>query len=170
MNKISESDVPKVCYFIPCNKPYGISYGHWTVKWWRWAKSVPKQINPVIDETGKYAHMQQGGPVWYLAGTFGKDTIPHRTCEIPAEKAILFPVINYEMNPLERPELASRDDLIAHVIQDIDDIVTRDAIVDETRIPAYRVRSEPLIFSITFNSESSQVKQHTQSPMGTGFF
>ncbi|MDP9287096.1 MAG: hypothetical protein M3P08_02730 [Thermoproteota archaeon] len=155
MNKIARSDVPKVGYFISYDKPYDISYGHWTVKWWRWAKSIPNQVNPVIDETGKHAHVQQEGPVWYLAGTFGKNKIPHRTCEIPSEKAILFPVINYEMNPLERPELASKTDLISHVIQDIDDILIRYAIVDGIRIPVYRVRSEPLIFSIAINSEYS---------------
>jgi hypothetical protein len=157
MDKIARSDIPKVEYFIPYNKPYGISYGHWTVKWWRWAKSIPKSsiINPVIDETGKYAHVRQEGPVWYLAGTFGENKIPHRTCEIPSEKAILFPVINYEMNPLERPELAGKADLISHVIQDIDDILIRYAIIDGIRIPVYRVKSKPLIFSIAINSEYS---------------
>lgn len=28
------------------SKPYGISYAEWTSKWWKWAYSVPKNINP----------------------------------------------------------------------------------------------------------------------------
>jgi hypothetical protein len=146
----------KIDYFSSDDKPYGISYGHWTVKWWQWAKSTRKEINPVIDENGKYAHINQEGPVWYLAGTFGENKIPHRVCQIPYGVAILFPVINYEMNPLEKPELIKQDDLISHVIQDIDDIIIRYAIVDGIRLPVCRVRSDPLIFSLTINKESDK--------------
>jgi hypothetical protein len=149
------SDFQKIDYFSDHDRPYGISYGQWTVRWWQWAKSAPKEINPVIDETGKYAHINQQGPVWYLAGTFGENKIPHRTCKIPADIAVLFPVINYEMNPLEKPELAKQADLISHVIQDIDDIIIRYAIVDEMRIPVYRIKSDPLVFSLTINSENN---------------
>jgi len=36
------------------SKPYGISYSNWTSKWWQWAYSIPQNINPAYDNTGKY--------------------------------------------------------------------------------------------------------------------
>jgi hypothetical protein len=33
------------------SKPYGISYAEWASKWWQWAYSVPKNINPAYDNT-----------------------------------------------------------------------------------------------------------------------
>jgi hypothetical protein len=151
----SEGYFKKINYFRPEDKPYGLSYGQWTVKWWQWAKLAPMRINPVIDKTGRYAHVNQQGPVWFLAGTFGENNLPHRSCTLPHGKAILFPVINYEMNPLEKPELANGPDLIHHVINDIDDIVVRYAIVDGTTVPVYRIRSDPLIFSLKISDENN---------------
>jgi hypothetical protein len=151
----SEDCDNKINYFRPAENPYGLSYGQWTVKWWQWAKSCPITINPVIDKTGKYAHVNQQGPVWFLAGTFVEKNIAHRTCTVPDGKAILFPVINYEMNPLEMPELVSGSDLIQHVTNDIDDIVVKDAIVDGTSVPVYRIKSDPLIFSLKISDENN---------------
>ena len=31
------------------SKPYGLTYGEWTAKWWQWALSIPKDINPAGD-------------------------------------------------------------------------------------------------------------------------
>src|SRR6478609_9348552 len=57
---------------FPLNsKPYGSTYGEWTAKWWQWALSIPKDINPGGDTSGKYCALKQSGPVWYLSGTFG---------------------------------------------------------------------------------------------------
>jgi hypothetical protein len=151
----SERYFRKIDYFRPDDKPYRLSYGQWTVRWWQWAKLAPVRINPVIDKTGMYAHVNQQGPVWFLAGTFGENTLPHRSCILPYGKAILFPVINYEMNPLEKPELANGSDLIHHVIDDIDDIVVRYAIVDGTTVPVYRIKSDPLIFSLIISDENN---------------
>jgi hypothetical protein len=61
------------------------------------------------------------------------------------------------MNPLEKPELREQTDLISHVIQDIDDIIIRYAIVDSIRVPVYRIRSDPLIFSLTINKETDNM-------------
>ena len=42
-------------FFTPEEKPYGLTYGQWTVKWWQWAHVAPKSVNPLLDDTGKYA-------------------------------------------------------------------------------------------------------------------
>jgi hypothetical protein len=136
-------------YFTKRQKPYGNSFGEWTVKWWQWAVSSPIGVNPIVDETGRYANMNQSGPVWFLAGTPGENKIPVRKCVVPLGKAILFPVINYEINQLEDPDLRTEDALIKNVVDDINDIINKEAIVDGIRIPTYRVQSSPKVFSLT---------------------
>ena len=91
------------------SKPYGLTYNEWTARWWQWAISIPKDINPVGDETGKYCGQGQEGPVWFLAGTFGGSA--ERSCTIPAGKAILFAPINVECSYAEFPDLRTESDL-----------------------------------------------------------
>lgn len=97
--------------FTTDSKPYGVSYGEWTARWWQWALSIPKDVNPVGDETGKYCGQGQEGPVWFLAGTFGGEM--ERACTIPAGKAILFSPINVECSYAEFPDLKTESDLRA---------------------------------------------------------
>jgi hypothetical protein len=89
---------PKVEYFGTDDRPYGKTYGQWTVKWWQWALSIPKPISPILDETGKNAHIgQPEKDVWFLAGTFASEDStkePHRVITVPSGRAILFPIIN----------------------------------------------------------------------------
>jgi hypothetical protein len=56
--------------FQPDSKPYGLTYGDWTARWWQWAYSIPKDTNPAYDDTGKYCAEGQYGPVWFLTGTY----------------------------------------------------------------------------------------------------
>ena len=79
-------------FFTPDERPYGLTYGQWTVKWWQWLLGIPKESNPAIDDTGNNASANQYDPyVWFLAGTFVGAKVPHRVCNIPAERAIFFP-------------------------------------------------------------------------------
>jgi hypothetical protein len=135
-------------YFTPESGAHGLSYGQWTAKWWQWLISIASEVNPALDEIGNYAGMNQNDPnVWFLAGTLGGKAV-ERNSIVPAGKSILFPVINYEMNPLEKPELETKIDLIKHVKEDIDDILNLEAIIDGQRIPIFRVQSEPELFTL----------------------
>src|SRR6476659_4355633 len=51
------------------SKPYGLSYGEWTAKWWQWLYSIQREVNPANDDTGKNCAQDQSGPVWFLAGS-----------------------------------------------------------------------------------------------------
>jgi len=104
------------------SSPYGLTYGQWTAKWWNWLVSFPdnqenKSLtqNPGQDTSGKSCTLGQTGPVWFLAGSTGK-LGPHivRTCTIPAGKAILFPVVNYECSNLENPGSDLKECAVAH--------------------------------------------------------
>lgn len=61
--------------------------------WWQWAASMPSSESPVRDTVGIHCGVNQAGPVWFLAGGYGSSKI-HRTCDIPSDKYIFFPVIN----------------------------------------------------------------------------
>jgi hypothetical protein len=76
----------------PNSKPYGLSYGEWGAEWWKWAIGIPLEENPLLDETGESADVDQAGPVWFLAGNFGGAT--ERTITVPVGKALFFPIIN----------------------------------------------------------------------------
>ena len=65
-------------------KPYGLTYGDWTAKFWQWLHSIPKPDNPAADPTGKNCALKQIGPVWFLPGTFGGTN--ERTCTVPGTR------------------------------------------------------------------------------------
>src|SRR5687768_10479356 len=81
------------------SKPFGRTYAEWTARWWQWVLSIAKSENPLVDENGKNYANNQSGPVWFLIGTLKGHA--DRSCIIPADKAILFPVINVEASVAE---------------------------------------------------------------------
>jgi len=131
------------------DKPYGITYAQWTAKWWQWSLSIPKEINPAGDTTGKNCMQNQNGPVWFLAGTFGGQA--ERSCTLPAGKAILFAPINAECSYAEYTNLKSESELrtCAKTIQDKTTQI--DVTIDGVKIQnldKYRIQSP--LFSVTF--------------------
>jgi hypothetical protein len=64
-----------------------------TADWWQWALSIPKSINPLLDQTGENCMVGQRDVVWFLAGTFfgGSAT---RACSVPEDKTLFFPITN----------------------------------------------------------------------------
>src|SRR5262245_53465086 len=75
----------------PGTKPYGLTYGEWSAKWWQWVLSIPLNSNPMSDETGVNCGLKQEGSVWFLAGTSGGQA--ERSCTIPSSKSVFFPVL-----------------------------------------------------------------------------
>jgi hypothetical protein len=133
--------------FAVDSKAYGLTYGQWTAKWWQWAYSIPKDVNPIVDTSGKNCMEGQAGSVWLLAGTTGGPA--ERTCTIPAGKAILFPIINAECSYAEYPALTSDPQLRSCAVTQ-NDHVTLAASVDGVKIQGlqkYRVQSP--LFSIS---------------------
>jgi hypothetical protein len=78
----------------PTSQPYGMTYGEWAAAWWQWAMGIPAAENPVLDETGEFAHVDQAGPVWFLGGSlFGGEI--ERTFTVPAGKALYVPLSGF---------------------------------------------------------------------------
>lgn len=130
------------------SKPYNLTYSEWTAKWWQWAFSTPREANPVLDEDGKNCAQGQSGPVWFLAGTFGGSVV--RECTIPAEKSIMFPILNSECSYAEFPNLKTESELrdCAKTFQDqVTQIETTIDGVGLQGLEKYRVQSP--LFNLT---------------------
>src|SRR6187200_1575819 len=141
----------EVQYYEQDSKPFGYSFGEWTVKWWKWILSMPKSMNPIDDDSGELAALKQPSrDVWFLAGKKGDEDkkLPNRSCRIPADRSILFPVINCEHDLLDS-DLKTHQDLIDRVSRDEDTIVRKDCFIDGERIPVQRVKSDPIVFEAT---------------------
>jgi len=147
-NNSANNSLP-IAVFPANSKPYGLTYGEWTAKWWQWGYSIPKDINPAYDDIGKNCTQKQNGPVWFLAGTYGHAV--NRKCDIPTGEAILFPILNSECSFAEFPKLKSLSELrtCAKTIQDRVSILK--ASVDGIPIPSlqeYRIQSPPFNFTL----------------------
>ena len=149
MDKLSYNNLE---LFTPDSRPFGRTYADWTASWWQWVLSIPKIDNPLLDQNGKNCANNQSGPVWFLAGTLQGQT--ERSCTIPADKAILFPVINYEASVAEgdgttEEELAARAKFEMDQITDIRATISR---INIDELKQYRVKSP--LFNVTLPDDN----------------
>ncbi len=77
----------------------GKSIGEWTNAWWQWAFSLGAINNPFKEDSQAAADNGQAGPVFFLAGTAGGTV--RRNFNVPADKYLLVPLLNYECSSLE---------------------------------------------------------------------
>jgi hypothetical protein len=154
MERDSKGVIPKL--FLPNSNPYGVQFSEWTIRWWQWCLSQPKSTNPASERQriNWNARDNQIYPdVWFLAGTTGG--FAERECTIPRERAILCPIINFEISAAEDPNLKSDDDLVSFARADVDKIAKLDVIIDGTRLPdlkKFRVESAP--FDVTLPEDN----------------
>jgi len=93
-----------ITIFPPNATPVSIqpSYSDWTAKWWQWNFTIPNSTNPTLDLTGANCGVGQSGPVFYLAGAPVTTPIT-RTCTVPPDRLLFFPLINAECSNVEAP-------------------------------------------------------------------
>jgi hypothetical protein len=134
--------------YSPNSKPHGTTLPKWTIKWWRWLLSLPRESNPATDISGQCSMLRQDDPnVWFLAGTFGGSVI--RQCTIPFGKSVLMPIINYECSFADEPSITTARELELKCSSEINDIKHLTVMIDEStlgNLAHYRVRSP--VFSI----------------------
>ena len=149
MNRISYNGLE---LYPPGSKPFGRTYAEWTARWWQWVLSIPKTENPLLDENGRNCANNQSGPVWFLAATLGGPA--ERSCTIPADRAILSPVINYEASVAEG-DGTTDDELAARARFEMDQIANMQAIIRGTNVNElnqYRIQSPP--FNVTLPADN----------------
>jgi hypothetical protein len=139
--------------FASDSKPYGLTYGVWTGKWWQWAYSVPKNVNPSYDDSGRYCSEGQSGPVWFLTGSYKYQV--DRYCNIPAGKSILFTILNSECSFAEFPNLKTGQDLRKCAKEMQDSVIQLQANVDGVGIKGlYKYRIQSPLFNFTLGGNN----------------
>lgn len=71
----------------------GKSIADWTAAWWTWVFQSPSDAVPFSDPDGSLANQNNGGPVFFVAGTAGGPA--ERTFTVPAGRPLLIPMVNY---------------------------------------------------------------------------
>ena len=149
MNKASYNSLE---LYAPDSSPFGRTYGEWTARWWQWVLSIARNENPVVDENGSNCANNQSGPVWFLTGTLKGHA--ERSCIIPADKAILFPVINVEASVAEG-DGTTDEELAARTKFEMDQITDMRAMISGTNVnelKQYRIQSPP--FNVTLPADN----------------
>lgn len=82
----------------PDAKVAGRALAEYANLWWQWAYSMSPEESAVVDTTGAHCHVNQSGDIWFLAGGYGTSLI-QRSCTVPADKHVFFPVINMVYTP-----------------------------------------------------------------------
>jgi hypothetical protein len=103
-----------------------------------------------MDPSGTTCANVQSGPVWFLAGTTIGGTVTTRSCTIPADWALLFPLVNYvDINGTTQPAKELRAEIAGCLDQATNLSVTLDNVALSDKVLARgRVKSVP--FSIVY--------------------
>lgn len=139
--------------YTNASKPYGLTYGDWTTKWWQWAYSVPRNVNPSYDDSGRYCSEGQTGPVWFLTGSYKHAVDRH--CDIPAGKSLLLTILNSECSIAEFPSLKTEQDLRNCAKQMQDSVIGVSAVLDGVSVKGmdkYRIQSPLFNYTIGKNN------------------
>jgi len=95
----SADDINRGAFAIDA-RPFGLTYGQWSAKWWEWAMTIVPNSAGAFDSCPN----EPSGPVVFLIATVPNAVAPHGTqanCSIPANSAILFPTFNVEWSVQE---------------------------------------------------------------------
>ena len=152
-------------------QPIGKSWEEWTTEWWRWFLSTPKSRHPSCNNPPEgTAECYRDSDVIFLAATpMGKN---RRRIFVPANKAVLFPVINFTISYSEEPTLKTDAEMIVRAKLNIDDIVKKEANIDGIDLAISennRVRTPP--FDFTFPKDNIYgVREGPTRGVGDGFW
>jgi hypothetical protein len=121
---------------------YSSTFAEWTAKWWQWLCSIPVDINPANDQTGKNsAQNQTDAVVWFLAGTTGGKA--ERTCTVPVGKSMLFPIIASHCSFAKNKDIKTESDLQSCVRSKQDKVKSIEVAIDgqDLQKSVHRVQS-----------------------------
>ena len=143
------------------SKISGLTYGAWTVLWWRWALSIASVQNPLLDPLGGMAPHNQRNDTWFIAGTLVEEESvterPSRRCEIPLGKSILIPVINFEVDSMYYPDLKTDVAIEDRAEAEMEEIVKKECYINGVFVPCQRIRSDPIVFDIYIHADFDRV-------------
>jgi hypothetical protein len=128
-----------------------------SAEWWQWALSIPTSENPQMDDTGEDCMVGQRGEVWFLAGVSGSG-IATRTCSVPADKSLFFPVANSVFfdspNVCQGPESIPIEEMRAAVAAFIDDVTNIVVEVDGKAISSVHRVGRSFVYAVALPEEN----------------
>lgn len=157
---MTTEEINEIQFFNVMDKPYGFTYGEWTVKWWNWIMSIPKEKSPLLDETGgRWNTDQPSSDVWYLIGNFAteenakKRRFSPRQITMNSGRSVLFPILNCMASFLEYSgspyNLRTHEDLQKHVNNDVNSVIRKDLFINNKKYDPLRVASDPKIVKVS---------------------
>jgi hypothetical protein len=92
----ASDDSSELSLLDPHVEHYGKTYAQWAAAWVQYVNRYhpPKCANPLVDTTGAACAVDQRSedPVVFFVGAFGGKV--QRKCDVPADKALFFPLVN----------------------------------------------------------------------------
>jgi hypothetical protein len=146
-------------------KAFNVTLSDWTARWWKWAFSFSGYYNnPLLDPNGTSVMKFQppNQPVFFLSGAY--NSVGNRTVTIPADKGILFPVLNGEISFLDMPNATTQGDLKKALDWDIGKATYIGAELDGKEIQFQKIQAP--LFDINYakdNILSTNKSGHTQA-------
>jgi hypothetical protein len=81
------------------SKPFGLTFGEWSAKWWQWLLSISKSLNPAMDSSGENASIgQSNSNVFFLCQSIENVKPPGRKISIRRGTSLFLPIINWISN------------------------------------------------------------------------
>jgi len=119
-------------FFTPDELINGKSFTEWTEEWWRWCMGAPKSAIETAPNNSDILFCWGGDHGDHLDQSF----------KIPAQKAILIPVMNFGTSFLEDPYAKNDSDLILLAKRHIDNLVQKDCEFDAVVCHTYRIGTQ----------------------------
>jgi hypothetical protein len=157
------------------SKPYGLTYAQHAKNFWNWTLGISGVDNPINDPTGAKCGTGQSNTnssVFYLA--FNNGGRSERTCEVPAGKGLLIPVMQVEYSEKELPG-ATVDELSAAAKKDQDSVNTLSLQVDDRSynyddLIKYRVHTDDFNVDYADNGIFGVVEGGPSKVVADGFY
>ncbi len=134
-------------------KAFNVTLSDWTARWWKWAFSFSGYYNnALLDPNGTSVMKFQppNQPVFFLSGAY--NSVGNRTVTIPADKGILFPVLNGEISFLDMPNATTQGDLKKALDWDIGKATYIGAELDGKEIQFQRIQAP--LFDINYAKDN----------------
>ncbi len=147
------------------SSPFGKPYSDWIADWWKWYIETPfDDTHPSKDLTGKSCDRNQHGPVWFISGS---EKVPiEKTCNIPAGKAILIPILNYECSYTENKKEKTPENLLKCANSNADNMEGLKVKLNGINIPEQQIRQEFRIATSPFFVNFPQSNVFLAQPPG----
>jgi hypothetical protein len=135
--------------------------------WTQWAFSKPVDVDSPLIGSYKGGPRCDGTPLsptqgntWFLAGAFGGGSVVKRTCTMPAETQLFFPVVNwiaFPFAPKETPQNQRKAAIDAMNATQNDPKFRMSVTVDGTEVESNQIvrAISPAFFSVTMPEENA---------------